>query len=50
EKTESKEPTEAPSTTETAENKDVPMTDVREDKAEEVAAAPAAQSETAAAE
>lgn len=50
EKTESKEPTEAPSNTEAAETKDVAMTDVKEDKAEEAAAAPAAQSETAAAE
>ncbi|CAD0085833.1 unnamed protein product [Aureobasidium mustum] len=49
ENTESKEPTEAPSDPEAAEDKDVAMTDVKEDKAE-VAAAPAAQSETAAAE
>jgi alanyl-tRNA synthetase len=47
EKAESKEPTEAPSNTEAAEDKDVAMTDVKEDKVE---AAPAADSETAAAE
>jgi hypothetical protein len=47
EKAESKEPTEAPSNPEAAEDKDVAMTDVKEDKVE---AAPAADTETAAAE
>ena len=47
EKTESKEATEAPSNTEAAEDKDVAMTDVKEDKVE---SAPAAASETATAE